>query len=119
VTPASEFPDDGPEEDRPDIEIMPTPPVRPAAPATGARPRQPSSAYPARSRLARQTPQTVLLVGVGLVLLFCVLAFIAGLAGAETAAGLVIVCGGPFALFVIGTGIVLLVTRGRTDHIPK
>ncbi len=119
MTPASEFPDDGPEEDRPNIEIMPRPPVRQAVPATGARPRQPSSAYPARSRLARQTPQTVLLVGVGLVLLFCVLSLILASTGAETAAGLFIICGGPFALFVIGTGIVLLVTQGRTDKFRR
>jgi len=61
----------------------------------------------------------VLLVGIGMVLLFCVLAVILGAAGAETAAGLFIICGGPFALFVIGLGIVLLVTRARTDNIPK
>jgi len=37
-------------------------------------------------------------------------------AGADAAGGFFIICGGPLALFVIGTGIVLLLTRGRTDR---
>ena len=123
-SPGSAIPthDDGPEEDRPD-DIPPpmprstAPPApRPAAPA---QPVRPSSVYPARSRLARQTPQTILLVGIGLVLLICVLSVILTSTGANTAAGFFIICGGPFALFVLGLGIVLLVTRARTDQIPK
>lgn len=101
---------DGPEEDRPEFDPIPPTPVRPI-------PGPP--AYPARSRLTRQTPQTVLLVGVAMILLFCVLSVILAGAGAETAAGLLIVCGGPLALFVLGTGIVLLVTQARTDRFRK
>ena len=103
---------------------MPPAPARPAAQPTGsraqpARPMQPPYAYPARSRLTRQTPQTVLLAGIAMVLLFCVLSVILAGAGAETAAGLFIICGGPFALFVLGTGIVLLITQARTDKFRK
>jgi hypothetical protein len=97
-------------EDRPELEAIPPKPMRPAPPPF---------AYPARSRLTRQTPQTVLLVGIAMVLLLCVLSVILAGAGAETAAGLFIICGGPFALFVLGTGIILLITQGRTDRFRK
>ncbi len=75
-----------------------------------------ASDYPKRNVLTRQTPQTVLIAGISLLLGVCVLATLLGGAGAETAAGLFIICGGPLALFVIGTGIVLLLTRERTDR---
>lgn len=104
--------EDAPEEDRPEVEVIPPIRLRPVQPLPG-------SAYPSRSRLTRQTPQSVLLAGIAMVLLFCVLSVILAGTGAETAAGLFIICGGPIALFVLGTGIVLLITQGRTDRFRK
>lgn len=113
---------DGPEEDRPEPEEAP--PIRVEAPSppmqtprVSSRPAaRPISDYPARNILTRQTPQTVLIVGIGLLLGVCVMASVLAGTGADVAAGFFIICGGPLALLVLGVGIVLLITRGRGDR---
>lgn len=80
------------------------------------RPTRPGPEYPARNLLTRQTPQTVIIVGIVLLLLVCVLSTLLAGSGAEAAGGLFLICGGPFALLILGLGIVLLLTRGRAGR---
>lgn len=114
---------DGPIEDRPEPEdagIPARPPPRPST-TSGTKPsvqaaKRAASDYPARNILTRQTPQTVLIVGISLLLGVCVMASLLVSAGANAAGGFLIICGGPLALFITGTGVVLLLTRGRTGR---
>lgn len=108
-------PDDAPEEDEPDEPAVNGGPSATWPLAGMAR----SPEYAPRSRLTRQTPQTVIIVGIAAILAVCVLSVVFVSVGQDVAAGFLIICGAPFALFVLGTGVVLLLTGGRSDKIRR